>query len=283
MGTSFGGRRARWRQRGRTGALPILIAIFFLLGLVRIVGLILREHRVSAGDSLTQDYLRAVSETVQPDSSLRSHSLVSIDPSQPVTVVSWMGHDKIKYFTGKTTPIGRDTWVTVVPNLRHFCQEFVTRNNADSEQLAVRLEQRLGLPPESGNDTFVELTLDSKDVSKIFRPCGDPSINTNSCTLAIDDPNPPPKPDKIEESLKAVDTKNPRDVENYWFLSKYYWSFASPSPYPWTSLGYTFDWARKEDGSGNFVRWGESEFVIPGGTPIHSMTPKNNAEYCAPQ
>jgi hypothetical protein len=265
------------------GAVPAVIAFFSLFGFVRVVGIIVCEHKVSAGYSLAEDYLRAVRDTAHPDSSLVSRSLVSIDPSKPIMVVSWMRQDKVQYFKGTTTASGRDTWVTIVPNLKLFCQDYVRSHGADPEHLALRLKQRLGMPPDSGNDTFVELTLGPKDMLKIFRPCGDPSINSNTCNLAIDDSNPPPTPDKTEESLKTVDTKNPRDVEKYWFLSKYYWSFASPNPYPWTSLGYTFDWARREDGSGDFVRWGESEFVIPGGTPIHFVSSKSNAEYCAPQ
>jgi hypothetical protein len=272
----------RWRST-LSAAVPAVIAFLFLLGFVNVLGLILRERKVSAGNSLSEDYLRAVHETVRADSSVASHSLVSINAGQPVTVVTWMGQDKIQYFKGATTPQGRDTWVTVVPNLRFFCQNYVKLHGADPEQLALRMKQRLGMPPDAANDSFVELTIDPKYISKIFRPCGDPSLETHTCQPASEESAHLPRPEKMGENLKALDTNNASDVEKYWILSNYYWSFASSHQYPWTSLGYTFDWAPKEDGSGDFVRWGESEFVIPGGTPIHFVSAANTVAYCTPQ
>ena len=81
---------------------------------------------------------------------------------------------------------------------------------------------------------------------------------------------------------KALDG-NSKKVEQYWLLSNYYWSFAPPYQYPWTSLGYSFDWAPREDGSEDFVRWGESEFVIPPGVPIQFVSATDTVAYCTPQ
>ncbi|HXO18393.1 MAG TPA: hypothetical protein VOA87_00560, partial [Thermoanaerobaculia bacterium] len=49
-------------------------------------------------------------------------------------------------------------------------------------------------------------------------------------------------------------------------------------PYPWTGLGYTWDWA-----ADNRDHHGESEFVAPTGTQVtvESVTPI--AEYCRPK
>lgn len=251
----------------------ILIAMFFLLAPLVVLLIMARGH-----SDPTEDYLRAVSATVRPDLSQVSHSLVSVRLDQPVTVVAWLRQNQVPDYKGKTAPGYKDTWVTVVPKLKSFCQDYVKSNGAGPTQLALRLKQRLGLPPDSNYDSFVELTVDPKDISNFFRPCGDPSPATNTCQ-----PASPPTPEKVWNNLKALNPGNGREVETYWFLSKYYASFASPYQYPWTSLGYTFDWAPKEDGSEDFVRWGESEFVIPAGAPIQFVSATDTVAYCAPQ
>ena len=50
--------------------------------------------------------------------------------------------------------------------------------------------------------------------------------------------------------------------------------------YPWTTLGYTFDWARKE--SGDFERIGESEFIVGPGAHINYLSSQTTAQYCTP-
>jgi len=69
----------------------------------------------------------------------------------------------------------------------------------------------------------------------------------------------------------------PDPVFRDWFLSQYYESYgrAQPTRYPWTSLGYTFDWGSEVSEEG------ESEFVIPRGSEVvvESITP--TAEYRA--
>jgi hypothetical protein len=263
------------RQRNTiVEALPILIAGFFVVVPIVVLLVLAREHeRVPA-----VDYARAVREAMRPDASYVSHSLVSVSLDQPVTVVTWMRRKQVADYDGKTAaPAYKNTWVTVVPKLKSFCQDYVKSHGSDPDQLNLRLQQRLGLPPNSNNDTFVTLTVDPKDISRFFRPCGDPSPDSNSCELAS-----PPTPVEIKASLGKLDRGNTKEVEKYWLLSNYYWSFASSQPYPWTSLGYTFDWAPKEGGSDDLVRWGESEFVIPAGAPIQFVSATDTSAYCAP-
>ena len=53
---------------------------------------------------------------------------------------------------------------------------------------------------------------------------------------------------------------------------------------PWTSLGYTFDWALgPTDGTGQatFVRFGESEYVVPQDTPVTIVGAESSADYCS--
>jgi hypothetical protein len=256
--------------KGTLEGLPVVIAAFFLLAPITVLLVMAHRHHDPAAD-----YARAVLAAMEPDKNPRSHSLLSVNPDQPLTVVSWKLKTQVKDYQDKTAPA--DTWITVAPNLKKFCQDYVTSNGNDPDQLKLRLEQRLGLPPNSTYDSFVEFTIDPKDVSKFFRPCDDPSTSTNTC-----DPASPPKPYEVRANLNALKPGNNQAIEKYWLLSNYYWSYAPSHEYPWTSLGYTFDWAPKEEGSDDFVRVGESEFVVAAGTPIQFVSAADTAAYCTP-
>ena len=58
------------------------------------------------------------------------------------------------------------------------------QHGADSTQLTERMEQRLGLPPHSGNNRFIELTVTPKDISEFFRPFNDPDLARKTCEVA---------------------------------------------------------------------------------------------------
>jgi hypothetical protein len=261
------------------GAVPVLISAFFLVVPLALVFGITGEWP----HSVAEDYQRAVYEAMQPKSSYISHSLEAVNFDKPVRVVTWIRGKKVSDYEGKTAA-PKETWVTVSGKLKSFCRDYVKSHGADRKQLTLRLEQRLGLPPKSGYDTFVELTVDDpKSILKFFRPCADPSPGSNTCQ-----PFTPARPPDIrKDDFEALASGDSREVEKYWLLTKYYWSYASPDPadrqYPWTALGYTFDWARKNDGSEDFVRWGESEFVIPPGAPIRFESATETVAYCTSQ
>ena len=216
-------------------------------------------------------YLTAVRESMLPVPPDISQSLVAIDTSKPVRVVSWADARKVQSLKnsagGWKTTAPSDLWVTVVPALKNFCQTFVSTHASTSQQLAERLEKRLGLPPESGKSKCIEITITSQSsTSSLFRPCASPSVTTTTCALGA-------PPDSA-------------GVYRTWFLGQYYSSYgtASPNQYPWTSLGYTFDWALRDDSRANeFVRFGESEFVIPKDAPIQVEAVTDTDQYCAPK
>jgi hypothetical protein len=267
--TGAGFVRARdWQAAG------FLMATFFVIAPIALLLILAaRERRTPE-----EDYARAVGEAMQPTSSDLSRSLVSVSLDQPVKVVTWTRQKSISDYQGKTAPAYKDTWVTVFPHLKTFCQDYVKSHGADPKQLSLRLEQRLGLPPATNYDTFVELTVDPKDISNFFRPCGDPSAATNGCEPLLSR-----KPDELQADLRATDPKKKQEMgARYWFLNTYYNSFASSKQYPWTSLGYTFDWAPSEGGD-HLVRFGESEFVIPAGAAIKFNSATDTVAYCTPQ
>jgi hypothetical protein len=220
----------------------------------------------SEADELRREYdpyLRAVAEGVHPrPAEERSGSLVTVDTHKPTPVVGWMRDKKAAALGAPghwATQAPFEIWVTVEPHLQDFCRDFTRAHGWDQSALTRRLEQRLGLPPASNDTVFVEMEIDDPSAS-LFRPCADPAVNVANC--------PASAPPAIDRHYKK------------WFLAQYYDSYATATPwqYPWTALGYTFDWATDEKGS--LVRYGESEFVIPAGAAINVTATTDLTHYC---
>jgi hypothetical protein len=199
-------------------------------------------------------YLRGVARASLPREQDLSKDLVTVPlEAKSVVVATWTRAGKFQL--DSRTAIS-DIWVTIVPNMKTFC-----RAVQDRHHLTLRLEQRLGLPPRNGKTEFVELVISDPD-KNLFRPCPDFNIHRNGCTAGFSPGGYPPDVDKL----------TPRQV---WLLSQYYQSYALARPvqYPWTALGYTYDW-----GSEDHV--GESEFVIPKGSPIKVQSIAKTEDYC---
>lgn len=211
-----------------------------------------------------ETYLRAISDMSIPEPWKVVRKLVEFPPDRPITVATWIRADQVKNFTNKAPS---DTWVTVEPWVQRFCQAFSKTHNEDPDQLTLRLEQRFGLPPANNKTTFLRIRLARPIEDVIFRPCMNPSASSTNCPLG-----PPAQADPQHAN---------------WIYRQYYFSFgqARPSSYPWTSLGYTFDWAPRIHAAGDteFQKYGESEFVIRQGAPIEVLGAQTTAEYCKPE
>lgn len=224
-------------------------------------------------------YRRAVQESAQPSAESVSSSLRVIADPRPLRVVTWESADNIaklkKSAQEWNTEAPFDIWVTVVPDIRNFCRTFLQTHSTGAMQLDARLEERLGLPPQNGKIAFVEITVpDPSNPKHFFRPCRSPSVSTAACTPGI--------PEAGDDKKKTAKQADDQAWYKTWFLAQYYSSFAgAPSTqYPWTSLGYTFDWALRDDGKNGFVKYGESEFVIPKGAPIKVESVTATDQYC---
>jgi hypothetical protein len=193
-------------------------------------------------------YRKAIAATSTNQPAQEIYDLVVIPANQPVTVATWTRADQVAKYKDKAP---NDIWVTVEPHLKEFCTPYAR----DHSNLTERLEQRLGLPPAAGETTFVRLR-----TQKIFRPCSDPATTVAHCEAG--------PPSATDPAYTA------------WFTGQYYSAFGLPGPnlFPWTALGYTFDWAQGDDGE--FKRFGESEFVIPKGTTIEFLGATTTEDYC---
>jgi len=214
-------------------------------------------------------YERAVNSARLPRMSGIGKSLVTIPPDQPVNVVAWMRPDqvtKLKTDSGdwvRAAP--SETWVTIEPHLQDFCGAVVRDQRLDEVKLTQRLEQRLGLSPASSKTSFVRMRLSHPGPAVIFRPCVDSAADHVGCSVG------PP-------------AKAPADHQQ-WLYHQYYTSYGQSliGEFPWTALGYTFDWAPAPGHGSTFQRTGESEFVIHKDAPIEILEVVATAGYCAPQ
>lgn len=169
-----------------------------------------------------------------------------IQGKRHVLVVNWTDWECYRAKVGQIITAEHDIWVTVVPELKNFLIQ-----HADKvEDLDLRLKQLLGLPQKSGFNLFVEIWVNPDD---LFRPSPDPEIS--DCEAELDFP--------CSENYMRVN-------EEYkeWFNCKRRESYKS-NGYPWTRLGYTYDWGNPNSDVGL------SEFVIKkcSRVKIHDVIP----------
>jgi hypothetical protein len=148
--------------------------------------------------------------------------------NRTVLVVVWTKYPSSYSFGGVVNATWGETWVTVAPELRNFFED----NSVPAENITVRAEQLLGLPRNNGNTHFVELWVRPQD---LFRPSPDCEINDTVTQLTF------------PESADSVYKK--------WFNDSIIYSYFSKQ-YPWTRLGYTYDWGNP------YGSFGLTEYVI---------------------
>ena len=158
----------------------------------------------------------------------------SFDGEDYVLTVSWKNEDKwyrpyldSAFYNTGNYPI----WISTAPELWERMRG-VAQENADR-----RLIQLLGLPPNATYTYFVEFWVRPAD---LFRPCPDGDITDEACQLYF-----PAGTDSAH-----IDYINKNRISRYYQEELY-------SKYPWTQLGYTYDWD-----PANPTHVGLSEFVI---------------------
>ncbi|MFZ4480441.1 MAG: hypothetical protein ACOYNZ_11185 [Rhodoferax sp.] len=190
-------------------------------------------------------------------------------PGSRLLVLTWMD-DAGKYYKcsvpggcsgntsclegGECPTYKYDSWVTVVPELRNFF--------AVTAPKPLRIAQLLGLPPQaaiSGDPKeykyMMEMWVAPRD---LFRPCPDTEISDTACETGF--PIDSFRTADLTNMLRATAGPNYGVFMTYpdWFGNQMRYSYTPGSnPYPWTRLGYTYDW-----GGSNPV--GLSEFVVHG-------------------
>ena len=164
-----------------------------------------------------------------------------------VMLTTWTSWDGYNDSVGESMTVSRETWTVTPKELRNSCEQYCSLTG---DSLVLRLEQLYGLPPHSGKKWFVEIWVDPDN---IFRPSPDPGISDHEAELAFP---------------KWVDA----EYRN-WFNDLQSRSYGE-NGYPWTRLGYTYDWGNPNS------EIGLSEFIIRDGSiiKIHSVT--DTLSYC---
>ena len=227
-------------------------------------------------------YVKAVEATKHPQPSAISTGLVPIVRSTPglrwdgqgrVLMVTWTMREHYEGFVGKPYTVTHgDLWLTAVPFAQSFCRTL----GLPPDKLRLRLNQLLGMPPDRSHDAFVQMWVDPKD---FFRPCADPEITDRECTLNLTPHQAPEGQCPWEESFAGQTSARWVSVtEDHldWMCGNWRGSFeVEPKDrYPWTGLGYTYDWGQPKG------HVGQSEFVALPGTTVLIESITGTEEYC---
>jgi len=120
-------------------------------------------------------------------------------------------------------------WVFIPAQFKNKIKSPIQNNDT-----LLRMRQLLGLPPSNANNYIVELWVKPKD---IFRPSADPEIDDNTAGLYF----------PANADTNYIKWFNQNIFDSY---------FGNWTHYPWTRLGYSYDWANCS------LEVGVSEFCI---------------------
>ncbi|ATB29403.1 hypothetical protein [Melittangium boletus] len=158
-------------------------------------------------------------------------------------------------YTAGTNTLTRDLFLTPAPQLQEACKAWGLSGN----ELVARINQYLGLTPATEGDyqnrKLVEMWVKP---SALFRPCADQEVDDSTCGLTY--------PASATSAHKSW-------LNNYWGGSYSPWL---TTHYPFTGLGYTYDWC-----SGETTHVGASEYVVLTGNEVDVVGYTTAAEYCA--
>ena len=211
----------------------------------------------------------------------RHNSALTWNEQGHVLVATWADWVGYTQNVGSRLIVTRDVWVTAVPDLQSFCKAY---SPTAEVALAMRLSQLLGLPPEpaerSAQRQVVEIWVDPQF---LFRPSPDPEISDREAELSF----------RTASEFILVPI-----AYQHWFYAQYDQRYQyqgqpiaidgaeppSALPYPWTQLGYTYDWGDRADWArldgDRPANVGLSEFVIRQWSPIAVQATHPTDDYC---
>lgn len=191
-------------------------------------------------------YHNAIDDCIQADAD-EILPLYPIDKSADKVLVCVWSKYPDSYPDGKEITISYgDVWVTTADEMMKF-----GRKNGYSDDMELRMQQLLGLPPQNGKTHFTLMWVKPSD---LYRPSADRSIDTEKASLTF-----------------------PENTDNEyieWFNSNINSSYY-PHKYPWTRLGYTYDWAD------NGTEYGLSEYILKNGSKATVEKTYTNEEFFA--
>ncbi|MDD5489393.1 MAG: hypothetical protein PHP25_01785 [Candidatus Moranbacteria bacterium] len=216
-----------------------LVISFVLVGCLLLFG-----ARGVEDNSLEARYQAAIRDAVFAEPGEVRTNLTPITESNPdlfwkdgrVLLTTWTKYPDSYPASQTVSANWGEIWVTAAPEIRDFFAENPVPRNA----LALRIEQLLGMPQSSRNSFFADVWVKPED---LFRPCPDPEIDDTACRTGL-----PANTD-------------PEYVE--WFDGNIISSYFSEREYPWTRLGYTYDWGKPDhEGLSEYVIRKDAEIIV---------------------
>ncbi|MEO0509781.1 MAG: hypothetical protein AAF065_07980 [Verrucomicrobiota bacterium] len=173
-----------------------------------------------------------------------------------VLVETWISASDVQYYqNGPDGFYNNGThliWVSPCPYLQDLC----SKPGFGGDDLDMRLRQLIGLPPNDDKSYFVELWVRPAD---LFRPSPDAEVDDSQAEL--DFPG-----DVTPEHRKWMNTTR---------AHQYYICGDTDSPgWPWTQLGYTYDWGNPP------YHVGMSEYIIKADSKLVIERIVSTADYC---
>lgn len=238
----------------------VLIIAIFAIGLL--IGFSINSNSdyftgTFALTNLNQTYTNAIDDAMIAEYNEIDSHLIPITENNSNLTWQGNGNDKkvlvlvwTKY--SSSYPVGQnttnswgETWVTVVPELKNFFKQ----HPVSKQYTKLRVAQLLGLPADSKNDYFAEIWVNPQD---LFRPTPDNEINDTTAQLDF--------PSSADPVYKKWFNDN--------IINSYY-----PKKYPWTRLGYTYDWGNP------YSHIGLSEFVLKNNSKIGVKSLQTSNDY----
>jgi hypothetical protein len=230
-----------------------------------------RRYSKSITDAAVATPIEVVSDLLVPAPSDSRTRWRTIDGSDYVLVSALRYAPISTVEPGGAFTLDTSRWVAIPAQLAQECVRYHCAN-LDRSHLDLQLKQVLGLPPDADYRYVSQFWVKPSDM---FRPCTDPRVASPSC------------PEKFVgasvEVPTIVGTVNVADF--LWAQANYAWrapdrfwhkiaiscaqSYSNASAgqcygFPWTRLGYTYDWspAAKDD-------VGVTEFVVAQGATAY--------------
>lgn len=210
-----------------------------------------RSSKLTTIQSLNKQYENAVKDAIYREAKDIDTNLIVIAASnrdlkrkmihdtEHILVVTWA--EKQFQVSGSEAYVTTgEIWVTVVPELLQRMKNIKDKNKS------IRLRQLLGLTPIEPDKFFIEFWVKTTD---LFRPCTDKEITDKKCNLCF-------------SKQDSLDVSHVKWMNDNWLTS--YFKCGLYNQYPWTALGYTYDWNPQ-----NRTHKGVSEFLVRKNSTIY--------------
>jgi hypothetical protein len=237
-----------------------IVLLLLLIALTALASIGQSRIKPARKDILVAAYNAAIYDAaVYKSANVRPLKPLVFDPiSKTTTVVTLTGYP---YKVGTTT-VPVYVWVTQVPEVQEICQKF-------SGDVELSLDQLLGLIPGTKLSNFVMMTVTE---GSVIRPATNPDTST---TMPCSTPAPANCGQEFPQGV----------ADDYvrWFANKTLSAWVvtdplqSPVGYPWTRLGYTYNWKPGAD------KYGASEYVIVPGSSVTVLDIIPYQKYCNPK